>query len=1041
MPHFLLFSKPELTGYFTGKRFMRIVAGLIAAAAIHIMAPHAGLYAQSLESMMQNLTPDQRQTLENLSPDERQALQAEVMKSGGAPTPELIERLKALQQAKEAQKQAAPKPAATETPREAAEARAAAKTEEKKFEEKTDKDVVVEDKLQKRVVELRRFGLDFFESARKRVLVLEESISKGTIPQALHKDALAGFVGPLEMVASSVNASVPPQYVLNPGDTVMVYYWGDLIELTTLTVTLNERGEASIPKVGKFVARGMSLPQFQAAVQNQLQRVFGKGIKLIATMDSLKSIQILITGEAFRPGAYAVSAVTTLFNALYASGGPNEHGSLRDIKLIRDKKTITMDFYDYLMNGDGRYDVALQAGDTIVFSRVGKLASIAGEVNRPGLFELKKDETLRNLVKMANGIKPTGLTNKVHIQSIVPHRQRAVVDVDLSRNVPAADHEIFDGDSVTVEAIIHEIKNVVTLTGSVKVPGNYELKKNMSVADLFNEVNEPWGETYLERADIIRRDEDRKTTTLIPINLGKALKGDPEHNIALARFDRIVVYSKWDVKFYPDRRVIALGAVQKPGEYERSEGMTIKDLLLKAGNILPNTHMQRADLTRYVFEKDAWLTIPVDLNKLLAGDEHENILLSDRDTLRVYSLREASYIPPHIVEIQGNVQRPGSYPRSEGMRLKDLLAAAGGVRPGSGNELVISKARDYFGTAKAVRVKLDLLEKGDESQNVLLGDEDIVMVRTDSAFFDRPIWVEIAGEVKFPGRYPLLRKDSRLSELIDLAGGLTHVANPKGAVFMRKTEHLPSPEQKSDMLFIDRIINVLNESDARRLSARNLLLIQRGLGGVEATGQGPAVGAGTVVATGTSAKDAAALSLAPSIAQATGALTGGIVSAFTPAGAMTTQARTLDGEQLTQSARIIIDLKKALNGGDNPENTVLRSGDSITIPQKADTVSVMGAVMNPVTVQLGKKRKVKNIITLAGGYASDADEDRVLVLRVDGTVIPADDAGKIEEGDIIYVPTRVVETEIITTADKIINVIKYTLTTAAGVIIFLALIP
>jgi protein involved in polysaccharide export with SLBB domain len=126
----------------------------------------------------------------------------------------------------------------------------------------------------------------------------------------------------------------------------------------------------------------MSLPQLQKAVQDQLQRVFGKDVKLIASLDRLNSIQIFVTGEAFRPGSYAVSAVTTLFNALFAAGGPNEHGSLRDIRLVRKNTVLSLDFYNYLLNGDSRSDLPLQAGDTIYIGRTGRLASMAGEVDR-----------------------------------------------------------------------------------------------------------------------------------------------------------------------------------------------------------------------------------------------------------------------------------------------------------------------------------------------------------------------------------------------------------------------------------------------------------------------------------------------------------------------------------------------------------------------------------------------------------------------------------------------------------------------------------
>jgi protein involved in polysaccharide export with SLBB domain len=908
------------------RRVSPVVAGCILVTLAFLLMPHGALYAQALEG------------IERLSPEQRQTLQTDILRSKGALTPEMMEKFKAAQEKPQTQEQT-PSDVSKLAPAAVQQLnvnKAAAEQGEKRFEEGI------------ATGQLRRYGFDAFALSRTRILVLEEAISKGEVPAVQHKDALAGFVGPVDMVSASVNASIPAQYALNPGDQVTVYYWGDLIELITLKLKIDENGEVSVPQAGRLVVRGMSLMQFQKAVQDQLQRVFGKNINLIAALDKLRSMQIFITGEAFRPGSYAVSSVTTLFNALYACGGPAENGSLRDIRLVRNNKTLALDYYEFLMNGDSKSDVPLQAGDTIFISRRGKLSSIAGEVGRPAVYELKRDEGLRDLVRMANGIKPSGLTNKVLIQSVIPHRERIVIDVDMSRNMPETDQALFDQDAVMVEAIVPEIKNRVTLAGDVKVPGTYELKKNMRVADLFNEVNEPFGDALLERADVIRLDKDRKTTTAFPINLGKALQKDPDHNIELASLDRIVVYSKWDVKFYPTK----------------------------------------------------------------------------------------------VVEIQGTVQRPGTYQRSEGMRIRDLLLMSGGTLPGSINEITIAKAR-FYAEPKLFTLRYDLLEKGDESQNLLLDDEDIVMVRSDSEFFVRPQWVRIDGEVKYPGTYPMMGKNYRLSDLIHQAGGLTKASSPKGTVFLRKKEFLPSPEQKADVLLANNISNLLNRIEFQRQSARNMLLIKSELGKTGAADVPLNVGTGgiSVTTTDASAKDAVALAMTPTIAQSAGQATGSIIGALTPGAGIASEARMLSDQQLTQSTRLIINLEKGMeSGSDNPDNIVLMNGDTITIPLRQETVSIVGAVMNPVTERLGDRRKVGELVRLAGGYAKDADQEGVLIMRVNGTMVPSEDVRYVEEGDIIYVPTKVMSTEILTLGDKIISAVKYTLVTVASVVVFLALI-
>jgi hypothetical protein len=202
-----------------------------------------------------------------------------------------------------------------------------------------------------------------------------------------------------------------------------------------------------------------------------------------------------------------------------------------------------------------------------------------------------------------------------------------------------------------------------------------------------------------------------------------------------------------------------------------------------------------------------------------------------------------------------------------------------------------------------------------------------------------------------------------------------------------------------------------------------------------------ALGTGTasVLASGTPEKDAAAIIMGPQIAQSTGQVAGSSMAAFTPGIGVSSEARTLSNELLTQSSRVIVNLEKGMAGNER-DNIVLMNGDSLIIPVRMETASVIGAVMNPVTLHIRGHQKLKNIIRLAGGYAEDANKDSVVVSRANGALLPADDIDYVEDGDIVYVPTKVLTTEIITTTDKIINAVKFALATAASVLVFLALI-
>ena len=882
---------------------------------------------------------------------------------------------------------------------------------------------------------LERFGYVFFKPARNRIIAVEDMISKGQKPVVSQKDAVAGFVGPLDMVSSHTNATIPPNYMLSPGDKVTIYYWGDFIELTDVKLLIDEKGEVSIPKAGRIVARGMTISQFQGAVKEQLQRVLGKNLSIIASLESLRSIQIFITGEAFRPGSYAVSSVTTLFNALYASGGPSDSGSLREIKLIRNNKTTTVDFYNYLLKGESKDDYPLQAGDTIFISKAGKLVSITGEVNRPGIYELKEAERLRDLISLGNGIKPTGMLSNVQIRSVIPNKERVVVDLDISRSAVSSTYELFDGDTVVVAAVPPDARNIVTIKGSVERPGVYELKKGMKVSDLFSDINKPLGEAFLERADILRLNEDSKTTSLIPLDLGKALSKEPSNDIRLAPLDELIVYSKWDVGFFPPRTITISGSVQKPGEYERSEGMTIKDLLIKAGGVLPNTYMDSADLLRFDFERENYTNMSVDLKKVIEGQEVEYYVLKDRDLLRIYSLKDLEFTAPHEVSIAGEVQRPGTFTRFEGMRLSDLLRLSGGVLPGSYEMIEIAKARNE-GEVKIIKVNLASLTNGDPGQDLLLSDSDIIMVRKRSEFYDKPAWITIGGEVKYPGVYPLKGKEDKISDLIERAGGLTKYAYAKGTVFTRKKENFPSDELRRDLLLANKITDTLNDIEYSRQLARNQWLIQKEGRNNEITQMS---GTGVpVVATSGSPAEAAAIGLAPGVAQSAGRVAGGILETFESTPGVVSKSRRLGKAELDQSERIILNLDRALKGGD--DNIILMDGDTISVPQLVETVSIVGAVTRPTSVHFRDNTKLQYYIDKSGGFANDADQKQVKVMRVDGSIIPVNKVKYLEQGDIVYVPARVMSLDIVERIDKIIDVVKFTLVTTASVVVFVVMI-
>ena len=1075
----------------------------------------------------------------------------------------------------------------------------------------------------------KRFGYDFFTGARNRMLKLEESLAEvtGEMPtSSVVRDAISGFVGPMDMMNANVAATVPSKYVLGPGDRLTLHYWSDVevMELQTVSLVVDDRGEVIIPRARKIVVRGMTLAQFQEAAREELARVISKNLKLIATLDRLRSIQIFITGETFRPGSYAISAVTTLFNALYMCGGPNDNGSLRNIKLLRNKETKTVDFYRFLMDGDSSQDFSLDAGDTIFISQVGRTATISGEVKRPTEYELKEGENLLELISLAGGIRPSGFLQRVQIDSVDPGKERIVFDIDLSDPDPP-DHPVFDGDTVTVFSIPSERMNTVTLEGKVLMPGVYQLKEGMKISDLIKAARWPLGEAYMERADLFRLNPDKKTTKLIPINLSRALadseSASSSDNINLRQWDKLVVYSKWDVKWIADRVVSIRGAVQRPGSYERSDDMTIRDLLIqvgdllpeayqerawvlrldergemtrsipvdlrdsgtelelkdgdtllvytyqearwepkrevtvegavqdpntfprvdgmkvsnliqraggllpdaypdralllrlderqriaegffispelalqddprnnlnlrdgdkltiytyeqavwgpklevtvagavqnpgvfervdgmrvsdllrRAGGVLPNAYLARADIKRFRPDHETYVAVPVNLGSALSGDEEADVLLQDEDLLTVYTLREAEYKPKNIAIIYGAVQRPDIYTRIDGMRLSDLLFVAGGILPGAYQDAEIARIGDD-GEILILTADVIAITEGDESQDLLLEDEDVVSIRRQSEFPDALTTVTIEGEVKYPGSY-VVKRNERLSDLIRRAGGLTDIASPESSVVTRKVDYLILDEQKRDMQLVKKTLDDLNRQEYQREAALARLIEERrrkqgerfgAIPGVSTPSETPVPTAGAdvpIVSTMEEVMEVSAIAGIPGQAQAA------VSSIEEMAGSqytLVTPARKIDWS-LPSTKRLVLDLREAIDQPGTANDIIVKDGDKIMIPPMPDSISIFGAVTKPTSYVYIKGKKIKDYVEMAGGYSTDANRDAVYVIKSKGIIIKGEKT-RLSPGDVIVVPAKVMVQKVTDRWGQVIGAIKFAVTTVATV--------
>jgi protein involved in polysaccharide export with SLBB domain len=399
---------------------------------------------------------------------------------------------------------------------------------------------------------------------------------------------------PASTFAPVEDVPVGPEYVLGPGDSLIVYVWG-LVE-SVFTETINRNGEIFIPKAGTLRVWGLSFERAEQLIRDQLSRVY-TGFRISVTLGRLRTIRVFVVGEVTRPGAYTLSALSTLTNALFVAGGPSKQGTLRRIGVLRNNKVVSeMDFYDFLLRGDKSQDVRLESGDTVFVPSIGPTVGLVGNVNRPAIYELKGETQVTDVLAMAGGVSPSGFLQRLQLERFRANTERVVQDFNLldftQRGQQSANPFLRDGDLVRVFPVDPRIYNAVTLEGPVKRPGTYELRPGMRLGELVVR-DELLPEAYLDRAEVVRVKEDL-SAEVIPFSVRELWAGQAAANLELRPLDRVVISSE----FRPAATVAVSGLVKRPGRYVMSRGERLSSLLERAGGLLPDAFPKGAVFTR-----------------------------------------------------------------------------------------------------------------------------------------------------------------------------------------------------------------------------------------------------------------------------------------------------------------------------------------------------------------------------------------------------------------------------------------------------------
>lgn len=481
--------------------------------------------------------------------------------------------------------------------------------------------------------------------------------------------------------APSANLPTPVNYVLGPGDEVIIDIWGT--NQATIRRTISPDGTINIPDVGMISLNGMTIKQADSYMKKKLGQIYSvdgdnakSEIKL--TLGNIRTIQVNMMGEVANPGTYYLSSLSNIYHALHRAGGVSRLGTLRDIQLIRNGKVIaTVDIYDFIREGK-MDDTILEEGDIINVPTYDIIVDIAGNVKRPMSYELKEGETIADLIDYA-----AGFTGDAYTKNIRMIRKNGSEYQIFTINEPDyATFKLMEGDALAVGAMLDRFENRIEIKGAVYRPGTYELGDEIGTVKQLIEKSEGLkGDAFTNRALITREREDL-TIELLPVDIGAIMAGTAP-DVALVKNDVLFIPSIHDLN---DLGSITVGGeVAKPGTFVYAENTTLEDAIMLAGGLLESASTVKIEVSRRIKNPESMTqsdTIGVVYTFAFKDgyvlDGEAGFLLEPYD--RVYVRRSPGYVPQTSVSISGEVIFPGSYILThKEERLSDLVAKAGGL--------------------------------------------------------------------------------------------------------------------------------------------------------------------------------------------------------------------------------------------------------------------------------------------------------------------------------------------------------------------------
>ena len=620
---------------------------------------------------------------------------------------------------------------------------------------------------------------------------------------------------------SSMNLATPQNYTLGPGDVVNVDVWGASQE--NVSETISPDGTITIEGIGVIQLGGLTVSQ----AKSRLKQVLGpryQGSKIDLTLGQTRTITVSVMGEVKVPGTFTMSAFATVYNALYMAGGPNEIGTLRNVKVYRKGKLISnVDVYDFLLNGKLSGDVRLQDNDVITVSPYESLVNITGKVKRPMFYEMKKSESAATLLKYAGGFTGDAYTKAIRInrKAGAGYSVFSVGEFDLNS------FKLMDEDSVSVDSTLARYQNMVEIKGAIFRPGMYHVGGDISTVKALVEAAAGLTEGAIGQHAVMHRMKVDRTLEVLSMDINGILEGTVP-DVPLRNEDVIYIASREENETL--RTVSINGEVHYPGTYKCADNETIEDLIIQAGGPTEAASLVKVDVARRITNPNATeaddqiaQTFSFKLTPDFAIQGQPDFTLQPFD--EVYVRRSPNYTEQQNVTIEGEVQFEGTYALSnKGQRLSEVIKQAGGLtkraypegtkllrlmtpeerdqmetmlrtaQRNSGNDSIdVKKLMTNANYPVGIEMDKALENPGSEDDPILREGDRIIVPRYDGT-------VKINGEVLYPNTVRF-KEGKNAKYYIDLAGGTTSTAKESqtiiiymnGMVAKADRKHKPRP--------------------------------------------------------------------------------------------------------------------------------------------------------------------------------------------------------------------------------------------------------